>query len=713
MSAMFTREQLIAEKSRRDALRASHAMNPEPQVDGFTREQLLAEKARRDALRARNSAEAFEEQALSDVANKARGEAEEATEGFNWPKFIVEQVGTGVLSLPDLLQAAVQLPHMLAAGAVAKKNNTELQKGVDYMPAISERVFSEPEEPETGLQRIAGHVLRGTGAALTLPFGGPVSAAGMGATQGALSGTAQEFGANPVAADILSGIGVGGIAGAASNARRSASQGGIATIDAERKVADYLQKTLGPEGVEQSVSALKNPHQYSHIQYEPMTAEIAGTHNPLFPQLHRLRYETVGSGLPSRSAAQREAIGTAFENHTLDAATSNQIQQGLKDALAKRKGIRHAETNPLYEQVNQMTQEINPIHTKAYLDSYKAKGDLLTDKNYIQKAIQREGGVDPSYQSYANDYFKLSPEMQAKVPHPQNIYPEARELSAAKSALNDKAQQFKRSGESQRKLKIDEARIALEKDLDAVPIHKEASNKYREFSRPVNEITDHKVLTKVMKSKADDITGLIFGENYGDNVRGLRKALSDNPNLFSAVKQSGIQHLERSITNSGAEGSRNVLSYTKFRRYMDKHKNALGELLDDSQIEFLNELGTALHGQNVAKSLGKGEGSPTYSRLASDLGLRGGLGMKGAEMATKIIPSKLGGGPLRLMLRRYMQNKESDVMSVLDRVLQEPDYATNLLESNFRTQRNFNQYLQRSIAPTANYVRSSDDEEES
>lgn len=293
-----------------------------------------------------------------------------------------------------------------------------------------------------------------------------------------------------------------------------------------------------------------------------------------------------------------------------------------------------------------------------------------------------------------------------KMEAPVKNAPSIAKLAAIDSDLTARIEGLRSSGKKQRALMLKKAQEALRKDLDTIEPYKEARQKYAELSGPVNEIAKHPTLKGIPKHRANEIMSNLFDKDFVDNLKSLRKVLGNDENAWRGIQESSIKHLEKSITNAGAEGGRQALSYPKMRRFLDNHGEALKEVLTSDQLKFLDELGHSLRGQNIAKTLGRGEGSPTAARLSTELGMKQGLGMKGVEAATHLLPSGLGGKQLRGLLYYWRKNTNADIMKALDSALIDPEVAHKLLSHQFKSQHEFNNFMNKLAKPHPSQIAS-------
>lgn len=666
---------------------------------------------------------------------------------FSWPR--------------GLAEAAAQRAYRSApAGDFAAYTPQEITEHYqqERMPE-----FIQTQKPQTAAQRIGTDVFGGAVGAASIPGAG-LPGALYGGVSSLVSSGLQELGANPWAAELAGlaaapyAINKGAALGApvlsavkraaqevpdiARKVGKTAKAVGTELIGAPRVIAKegrnvtpiidnniarapeslseeekalsrYLQTTMGEEALPEVLHNIKNRRSYPVTKYEPMTAEVA--EDPVISQLHRLRYEVPGSGLARTSGNQNIALQTAFEGHTLGKASSPQLKDMVGNELAKREKKRSVITKPLYAVIEPNETPINHLQVKKFLtENKKRRGVLATDVAMVEKVTRPSESLSvadkiaaKNYNAQKKDIYKLNlpPEVQkrelALLEKPHVIHPKANELHEAHGALNAVLDRYVTTGQKQRAKIMRQAMQALKNDLDVIPEHAIATSKYKELSGPVNEILKHPTMKGIPKSRANNIYAKLFNrDTSADNMNQLKKVLGSNSADWKAVQEGTVNHLKHSITNAGAEGKARAFSYPKLRRFLENHEDAIRATLGMPQLKFLSELKGALRGQNIAKTLGKGEGSPTQARLATDLGLRGTAGQKvlnAASYIPHVIPyaGKVIGKDFRFRLNRYMKTREADMMGVLDNVLKKPEELERLLSYKFDNQTQFNKYLDR------------------
>jgi len=672
----------------------------------------------------------FDENRVKEVMNVLRGTSNNDTgqteNEFSWPRFLGEKFTKGALNLADM-------PQNFVAGVkdffdprvpVRDRSEADLQhrKENPYNPIASTAVKSLVDldtqgEGNTPTQRIVGKGAEFAGSSL-IPGGGLPGLAknlATGVAIGAGAGGLEEVGVPEPIASLGSLAAVLKGAPALSNAIKKAISSTPTLSDAEKRVANYLQQVLGEDGLATVNESISNAPKYSSIAgYEPTTAELA--ESPFISTLHRLRQGIPGTGLQERAASQNEAIHRASDKISTNPIKSSELQETIGSEVASRKAKLYGETSPLYEQLRKDTTQVDRKNINQFFEDNKiVKGKKRQDLDKVKKLLEPSYKLTPveeaafknyesQVESIRNSKLSNSAKEQAisQLEKPKGNNPTVADLDEARQNINDMIGDLKRSGQTNRARQLKEAKKALDKDLEPFALQKEATAKYAELSKPVNEILKHPKLKNIPESRANEIFDSLFTNTQTtgstDNFKSLKKVLKDRPEEWKGVQDATVDYLMKSIRNAKAQGRRNVLSYDKLNKFLKKHQGALKEVFTDDQMKFLEELKSSLTGINQAEGLGLEGQSATYGKLITGTQLSEGLGsklLKGATYIPHAIP-KLGkatGSVLRSMLNGYFKSRESDVMAVLDNFLKNPEYAPKLLNHKFTTQAAFNKEM--------------------
>jgi hypothetical protein len=574
---------------------------------------------------------------------------------------------------------------------------------------VLDTIAGEEVKPESSLQKASGTAGGWASGAL---LGGPagfLKNAGIGAGMGAVSGGLQEAGVPQLGADLASLAGFLTVAGAPKLAKIFKNSASLS--DAEKRVANYLKQTMGEEAVTAVSENINSTPKYPVTGYEPTTAEVAN--NPLASQLHRLREGIPTSGLSERAGSQNNAISGVAEKLSLDKASSREVKDVVGEELAKRQTKRTSETTPLYEELRTEQTQISPTNINEFLENNrivkgKKKRDLENIKELIKptrKLTTKEEEILKKYESERN--FILSSDhgadakerLLSRLKKPKENNPTVADLDEARQNINDEIEALTKSGQNNRVQQLIKARDALDKDLSVFPKQAEITAKYAELSKPVNEILEHPTLRKLPESRLNDIFSSMYDSKSYDNVSSLKNVLKNRPQEWKGFQDASVDHLMKSIKNSGVEGKGNVLSYQKLNKFLEKHEKALQEVFTEDQMKFLEELKNSLQGRNVAQTLGLEKGSQTYGKFITGTHINEGFGSKisrGLDVAHALPITKVGKfavDSLRVRLGNYMKTKEADVMTVLDNFLKDPEYAHKLLNHKFKNQMEFNKEM--------------------
>lgn len=586
---------------------------------------------------------------LDEEDTEEQPDSQTSDESIRWGRFLGERLAQGALSLADLAKIIAFLPVK-----IANKFDMRDYYGNKYKEPENPSSFINRKAREAGVdlesqgkgntptQRMIGSAIHSLPAA-RLPGARLVKGAMYASGMGAASQGLQEMGVNPIAAELATLVGAVG-ASKLNRAFRGAT--GMALNNEEKKISKILKNTLDKEvlpSVTERLSPLKNIP-FETIAYEPMTAEIA--QSPALSQIHRARSIMPGSGLSHRSSLQNAALSDALERESVKALSSDEIKQSLANELKAREVARRNATKGGYKAVEEMSDSLKPESLRDFLENKPAAGTIKQSLGAIKKEIKGKNSIA--------------------------------ELVALDQHLTDKIKSIRRLGETKHSNVLRQAQEKLREDLDKIDLYKNTRSDYARLSEPVSEITEHKGLKNILKSRNNEVINQVFDNKSADNVKQLKKVFfKEDPKLWSEFKDSTTKYLMDSITNAGMEGRGHVFSYAKMKNFMNKHREAIHHVYDKDQIKFINEFQRAIKGQNAAKTLGASPGSDTAAKLAINNMLKPGVISK----SIGFLPKPKGMGDV---LKWYSKNREDELLSVLDKVLLEPEYAHKLMTTPFK-----------------------------
>ena len=649
---------------------------------------------------------------------------------FSWPRFIGENLSQGVFGLGDLAQFLV---HIAPGNAPLKKLQETMHKNYGSPKPQEESIvpFSEISNKflkekgvnlqsmgtgSTPAQRLVGSAARAIPSAA---IGGPVGLARNALVAGVMGATSQglqEVGVPEGAADLAT---LGGAVFGPSliSKTKSLFNPSVSKLSsAERKVADMAKSDMSENEIKNAISSIEDYPVNSITGYDPLTAEVA--QSPTLAQYHRVRQPIPESRISQRSGEEGDKIMSALEKRQIGALQGHELQRELQSELEERILKRTKGTKEGYDKIEKLKERVNPIHTKKHLkENSNARGTVESDLEKIKKSIQTKdfGAMSreeqkasilkykkqlkdvPEYLKGTNHYKELK-----KALEPDNLHPTVSELDSTLKYLGDLRQKRLKSGEKQAALKIRQAMNALEKDTESFPIVKQTRSKYRELSKPVNEIERNKKISSIINSRSNDVMKYVFDNQSHANISDLKKIFGEKPEIWQGLQAAGFKKFKNSITNAGSNGQGKVISPYKVEEYLSKHEKALSELYSEDQIGIIKEISNITKGQNFSKTAGMASGSPTQANTRVEENIRKKLGLKdnNSSLANDIKGEFLNKIPVLGKLKKYLsKHKEEKLMKVLDKVLLDKDFALKLLKSSpeIKNQIQFNKFMNESL----------------
>jgi hypothetical protein len=494
--------------------------------------------------------------------------------------------------------------------------------------------------------------------------------------------------------------------GLAHNTQSAAHALAPGTFEAPKELSKHQQKAvmavknqMSPQEIKEVIENTKNLPDYTALNYEPTTAELAKS--PTLAALHRVRYGIPESGLARKVSAQNKGIQEAFEPHEMNPATSSQMTTALENELEHRVDTRRKAVKEPYEKVDLNENELKPSHYQSYLDkkSKSEAGSILKDITELQNEV-KPPQLSKADQLYLKDYLALGQKYQVSAPKPKGGNPEVRKLGGIYRSLNDKIEKAKRAEEKARAMNLEGAQEALKKDLEVIPEHVEAVSNYKKHSQAVDAILEHKKLKYILENghRTNKLMREVFVRKYSaDNVRALKETIGKDAKMWEGVRSAAAEHFHRSISGKQAGVKGNVITYAKLNNFLYEYGDALKEIFTPEQMKFVEQLEHAMNGRNIAQTLAEVAGSPTAARQAMDEIMKQGIGLRAADAATKFAPTskylKALKYPFEFMLNRWISKNQQNALAVLDEILVNPKTAHELFKHEFKTQIDFNDYL--------------------
>jgi len=634
------------------------------------------------------------EQVRAEIAKRKQASNSEESKNpdFNWNRFLGERLAQGAFSLGDFAQLLSQVNPMadyatnyqepplrtvgnLEAEQLSETANKEFKEvGVD---------LQSQGKGNTPGQRIVGAAVSSVPSAI---LGGPTGFFKNMATAGTIGGVSQglqEVNTHPLVADIISILGTS--FGRNLLAKLLSPKSAVTLNEAETRVANAIKSQMTEDEINNVVKNIEKDQPNKITGYEPLTAEVADS--PAVSQIHRVRQPVASSGIGSEEGAEHNKLVQAFQERELSPISSGELQNELKNELAKRVETRRSATSGGYEKVEKNLNYAQPKNTEKALRSSIAKGSIKADLNSIKKDIM------PAFGQPA---------------------PTIAELWATKKALNSKIGARKKAGMDANVAELNKIKEALLKDLEKDPLIRETDKLYRELSIPIDEIKKHPKLKQLLKSRSNNIVSDLFDKHSHDNAIALKKALGNHEAIWSSIEDATVKKVREAISNISSKGASRELSYSKYEEFMKKHEGALKEIFTKDQIDLLEETGKILKGQNSDNTKGRALGSPTQANIRNEKDLKNllgiseeemsgmsakSLGLKAAQFGFAQIPyagKKINAG-IDLMLSKWAQNNENKLMRLVDKFLKDKEFAAKLLTYKDKPQVDVNRFLNRNL----------------
>jgi hypothetical protein len=557
---------------------------------------------------------------------------------FSYLKFIADSLAKGTISITDLPSNIVSL---LSLGNINLGLPSEAIKG-----GIGKLGYNlDSEVPTTADQRILGHAAefgggmlggaglgaaaKAIGAAKNLPLlkkagnflGAPTANTGLGkASQlakltgtgagiGAVSGVAQEMGANPLAADIGSAL-LSPLAGNALLKTGKTIFSPAKTIKSmqQKAAGQELAKAIGPDNVGQAVH---NVQEYKPpiTGYEPSVAEMAQSVG--LSQLHRSRMGSLPE-LAMQEARGNEALRGNIEKVRAEPKALEEFQyqpkaevagESVRDALLQRKTAlektRAEAAKAPYEDLYAMDKKIYPQKTMDLIEEMRgiAKGPFAQNLDYIQNKLLYPKG------------FKVPPDLKKYSPEARNQYlsevlaDTPGRIKESMKVIGDMAEQAKRSGAKERSRSLMQIKKSLVDDLTGTP-QAAADAIYAQYSQEVNNLDRNKRLGKAVKK---DIFNKEFMTDKGEVAQkvinksmtsdeyadAILKHVGDNEKAMKDIRGYINRDLMDTIdAKSGRINLNQLASWRKTNEAANKLYPGLPEKLDAMQRKALtDELG--------------------------------------------------------------------------------------------------------------------------
>jgi hypothetical protein len=419
-----------------------------------------------------------------------------------------------------------------------------------------------------------------------------------------------------------------------------------------------------------------------------------------------------------------EHVNPIQSHQVLPHQAGSDVRQFLINKLKALKKKRAVETEPLYQQLAQVDEGLDPVqgHTLINQKLRTAKGNTRTHLERTQKELEANDPSPLKKQPLTEDEkknltvarqflkdFEASPhstpetvaEMKRQLgleAEPVRRNPKPQEIDNTLQWLGDEISKARKAGEHSLARELTEVKKALEGDLETIPQGQGYRQKYTELSKPVNVIEDHRTLGKMVEK--DPVTKqykLSDSEIPAKVVGTSLKSVDDAKDLMKHLKgkqgEPARKSLEGAINKSILDfitDEHGKVSTAKIHTWKKNHPGAF--VLYPSLETRLKNLANA---QYFTESLlGK-------SRNLSVLEAYQSLPLHLFKKLFRKIPA--GGKVIEIVHQALGKEKEGLRQELLDIALKDPETA-RILMTPVREERKLEKYLQGGIRTGARIV---------
>jgi hypothetical protein len=212
-------------------------------------------------------------------------------------------------------------------------------------------------------------------------------------------------------------------------------------------------------------------------------------------------------------------------------------------------------------------------------------------------------------------------------------------------------------------------------------------NRFLKNTGAVSDTLKRDALGELVGKDPKRIMKNLFNENSAENVENLVNELSKDKSgeKMGALRKETLKYFKKKITNAGAEGEHNVLSYPKMKEFMDSHENALKKVLTPEQVKVVKGIEKIVEGKNKAASQGTAKGSPTNANIVNALDLYQSGGAATGLIKQKLMTLGLGTPWVGEFLREWKTVQLRKNLEILDKAIVDHKYADFLLSTPLKS----------------------------
>lgn len=381
--------------------------------------------------------------------------------------------------------------------------------------------------------------------------------ANVGARTGLISGSLQEMGADPLGADIGASASVLAKPIYQTIANKIAYRRQLSSF--ETKALKELEERIGSENLDETLKKLNKFKESPVANYVPSTAEVvnnvglsqvqrAAEGVAGYPQLGLAKEKgsealtshlanlypekAQVSDLPSHvsnvynakearliqnkiKAEQKEnEILSLFSGNHNPEKTGEIVRPGIEKQLTARERLREQKSQPLYKNLREIKETTTPKNTADLIDEMIEEGAKDPVKKLLlvmKKALIPNKLKSGELKIFDNNKTHLQNQEELLRGYPKELRDKLakvedmnfRELELTPGELDNVKQQLNKmitiankSGERGTAHHLKLVKEQIVKDLESFPEAAKATQTYRKYSKPINEITDDRALSK-------------------------------------------------------------------------------------------------------------------------------------------------------------------------------------------------------------------------
>lgn len=617
------------------------------------------------------------EQAIAERLKNSTHSSEQKPQTGLWDtvKAFGSGVGEGIKEMGLAFAKADPDANMILHSSDRMTGRDDFASHQGVLDSAQQQLMEEQEHAKASLSplaytaRTAGNWV-GSGLATPLPMVGPAATATKAATKilpqvlkaagkealrdaglGTISGGLQTQDVSPLVADLTAVYGAPIAKKAITSSAKTVGHG------TKWAVSPHYREAIAKAGAEQDVGRL--------LREELLDGETAS------PEAIRARAQEIS--VPRAIQPLEDATANASE-------TGAALRQYLENTIDKHSQRRTAATAPLYKNLNESQTPVVLQNANALLDQQlaSAKGSTRNSLVNVKKELtsNAERSLSPELlkeRQFWDEFLAAggNPEVAAQHAPPRNRNPYPIEIDNTLKWLGD---EIEKAGSAEAKELI-RVKRALTQDLETVPVGRNYREIYAKLSRPINAIVNHP----------------IFGSLVTQNPKTGRYKLAD-AEIPEKIITSSLK------SEQTAQDLMDIFKHNpkaKIRRQLERyiHTDLLGNILDietgdvstrrllkyrkDNPGVFMlypklrNKIDTVENAKRLTDEITtKARNLPTFEAYQM-------LPVKLFKKAFRKLP--LGDKVVDLMVSSLGENKLNIRNEVLQKALQNPDFATILM----------------------------------